>query len=422
MKKQSGVIALMTTSLLLVVALVVTMGAYKTSLYEIKRAQNEVESRKNYWKAEGLLECTLGYLRSSGEGVDVLEDTASRPEDFTAGCIANRGNISLVVSKGTDYVLTATSNTSTLTRAMVNGVSQPKGAIQVSGDLEMVGTVTITPSVGAKVAGELEEKYECTSVRFSDSFTFRYDSVQGFDQLEYGYSTSSLNADKNCHDDYVTALGKDSAAVSIDASNPMGSPAFAKDFLPDTKMDLFRELFGVSGNKQNVATISGNSEMFVKKVVSGSDCGTLISNHFSSTEKLGLWLVGNCEISGAVNETGTQGQMLVIENGAFALFGAFAFNGLVYHKVDSTDKSVSSSIKNFWQKKRDTETVYKPYITNDTVGVQFYSSAPNGGLIIDTKGGRSTLVGDMNLNFNAGYRPTFLKGAYTWKKGAWRDF
>ncbi|GAL36132.1 hypothetical protein JCM19240_1574 [Vibrio maritimus] len=114
--------------------------------------------------------------------------------------------------------------------------------------------------------------------------------------------------------------------------------------------------------------------------------------------------------------------MLVIENGAFALFGSFAFNGLVYHKVDSTDMLVASSIRSFWQEKQTSNTVYKPYITDDTVGVQFYSSTPNGGLVIDTKGGKSTLVGDMNLNFNAGYRPTFLKGAYTWKKGAWRDF
>lgn len=422
MKKQSGVIALMTTSLLLVVALVLTMGAYKTSLYEIKRAQNEVESRKNYWKADGLLECTLGYLRSSGKSIDVLEDASNLPEGFATGCISNRGNVSLIVSQDTDYVLTATSNTNSLTRTLANGVNQPKGAIQVSGDLEMVGTVTITPSVGAKVAGQPEDMFECTSVRFSDSFTFRYDSQKGFGGREYGYSTSSVNGEKKCHSDYVTIIGKESIVASIDASKPTESPEFSKDFLPDTKMDLFKELFGVAGNKQNVTTISDDAKMFVKKEVNGTDCSSLISNHFPDEKKRGLWLVGNCEISGSVDENDTQGQMLVIENGAFALFGSFAFNGLVYHKVDATDTSVASSIRSFWQEKQTTNTVYKPYITSDTVGVQFYSSTPNGGLVIDTKGGKSTLVGDMNLNFNAGYRPTFLKGAYTWKKGAWRDF
>lgn len=423
MRKQNGVITLMTTSLLLVVALALTMGAYKTSLYEIKRAQNEVESRKNYWKADGLLECTLGYLRFSGEGIDVLEDVASRPEEFTAGCIANRGSVSLTVKKETDYVLTAKSNTSSLSRAMFKGVNQPKGAIQVSGDLEMIGTVTITPSVGPKVVGEYEDKFECTSIRFSNSIKIKTDSGLGNSTLDYGYTTSPSSNEKKCHQDYLTTLG-DKAVASIDASNPAGSPEFAKDFLPDPKMDLFKELFGIAGNKKNIETISGNSEMFVRREVSGSDCGTLISDHFNNTEKRGLWLVGNCEVSGAVNEPDTRGQMLVIENGAFAFNGALVFNGLVYHRVDSKDSAVNDRIKAFWDEKAKSvlPNVYKDYITEDTVGIQYYSSTPNGGLIFDAKGKKSTLVGDMVLNFDDSNRPAFHKGSFTWKKGSWRDF
>jgi hypothetical protein len=134
------------------------------------------------------------------------------------------------------------------------------------------------------------------------------------------------------------------------------------------------------------------------------------------TKEKGLWLIGNCEIDGAVAALESHGKMLVIDEGALALRGSFAFNGLVYHRADLEDKEVASKIRAFWDKKAEGTNDYKKFITKDPVGIQFYSSAPNGGLIIDTKGGKSTLVGDINLNFNASYRPTFLKGAYIWKK------
>ncbi|GAL23741.1 hypothetical protein JCM19239_7695 [Vibrio variabilis] len=73
MMKQSGVVTLMTTGLLLVVGLIVTMGAYRAALYEIKRAQNEVESRKAYWQAEGGVEC----------GVAQFIPTLTMPESVT---------------------------------------------------------------------------------------------------------------------------------------------------------------------------------------------------------------------------------------------------------------------------------------------------------------------------------------------------
>ena len=59
MMKQSGVVTLMTTGLLLIVGLIVTMGAYRATLSEIKPAQNEVASRKAYWQPDGGGVCGL---------------------------------------------------------------------------------------------------------------------------------------------------------------------------------------------------------------------------------------------------------------------------------------------------------------------------------------------------------------------------
>ncbi|GAJ71978.1 hypothetical protein JCM18904_2770 [Vibrio sp. JCM 18904] len=52
-KHQQGVATLLITSILLSVALVVTLGSYKNLFYQIKRAQNEVSSRQQHWEAEG---------------------------------------------------------------------------------------------------------------------------------------------------------------------------------------------------------------------------------------------------------------------------------------------------------------------------------------------------------------------------------
>ena len=46
-RKQRGVVTLLITSVLLVGALVVTLGTYRSVFHQIKVAQNEVQGRQN---------------------------------------------------------------------------------------------------------------------------------------------------------------------------------------------------------------------------------------------------------------------------------------------------------------------------------------------------------------------------------------
>ena len=57
MQKNRGLATLLITSLLLVASLLVVLGSYKGLFYQVKRAQNEVQARKDHWAAEGGLEC-----------------------------------------------------------------------------------------------------------------------------------------------------------------------------------------------------------------------------------------------------------------------------------------------------------------------------------------------------------------------------
>ena len=58
-KHQHGAITLLITSVLLLCALILTLGSYRSIFYQIKRAQNEVVARQQHWQAEGGLECAF---------------------------------------------------------------------------------------------------------------------------------------------------------------------------------------------------------------------------------------------------------------------------------------------------------------------------------------------------------------------------
>lgn len=62
---QQGIMTLFMTSLLLSAALVITLGSYKALFYQIKRAQNEVKARQQFWIAEGGLECIFSLANTS---------------------------------------------------------------------------------------------------------------------------------------------------------------------------------------------------------------------------------------------------------------------------------------------------------------------------------------------------------------------
>ncbi|MDN4733952.1 hypothetical protein QYZ42_14835 [Vibrio parahaemolyticus] len=52
MKKQQGAAALLVVSVLLVAALMMSLGSYKSLFYQIKRANNQIEARQEHWRAE----------------------------------------------------------------------------------------------------------------------------------------------------------------------------------------------------------------------------------------------------------------------------------------------------------------------------------------------------------------------------------
>ncbi|MEI8672869.1 hypothetical protein P4S52_14315 [Vibrio sp. SA48] len=60
--KWRGAITLLVTTLLLAITLMLVLGSYRATLYQIKRAQNEIETRQDHWRAEGGLSA---FMRNS---------------------------------------------------------------------------------------------------------------------------------------------------------------------------------------------------------------------------------------------------------------------------------------------------------------------------------------------------------------------
>ncbi|MGR5266094.1 hypothetical protein ACPV38_19195, partial [Photobacterium damselae] len=64
MRKQHGAAALLVVSVLLVAALMMSLGSYKSLFYQIKRANNQLEARQEHWRAEGGLECVYSNVKT----------------------------------------------------------------------------------------------------------------------------------------------------------------------------------------------------------------------------------------------------------------------------------------------------------------------------------------------------------------------
>ncbi|CAH0538869.1 hypothetical protein [Vibrio marisflavi] len=61
--RNTGFSTLLVTSMLLSAMLLLTLGLYKSAFLNIKQIQNQISYRKNYWYAEGGLECAFAYLQ-----------------------------------------------------------------------------------------------------------------------------------------------------------------------------------------------------------------------------------------------------------------------------------------------------------------------------------------------------------------------
>jgi len=437
---ERGFITLLITSVLLIGVLIITLGHYRTVFHQIKVAQNEVSGRQAHWKAEAGIECTYSYLRATNKTVTDIKTPATNAADYPTFCSPYSALPSLEivdVSMANAHVVSATASNYTLHKTVLELSLTGAGAIQSTGPIELVGTVSIKPT--AKVTPLSGNEYECVSVAFADEFTYRYDAThgdsgqaQGLEVLDPSMDGPFSGFNGVCHEDYKTVIPKAAGSeYSMYAPDQQGTnPApFEKDFNPNPDLNPFPNFFGLPKTAQNIEDLSQDTDIFTRVVLSNAtSCGTEITNHFTAGQTKGLWIKGNCHINSAVAAISNVSQLLVVQDGVFALNGALAYNGVIYHLVDYQDINVKNHIDDFWEGLA-TPNVFAPFIKpihdssvlKKSVGIQFASGLPAGGLIFDAPAGVSTIVGDMDLDFRSAANPIDPPPTYVWQKGSWND-
>ncbi|MFA0054011.1 hypothetical protein [Vibrio echinoideorum] len=442
-RKQRGVVTLLVTSVLLVGALVVTLGTYRSVFHQIKVAQNEVQGRQDHWRSEGGLECTYSYLLELDKTIADIKDTSTRPAGFPDWCSPYATQPQIDISNSavsSAYIVASSVNSQSLYKTIKESSQLGSGAIQSTGPIEIIGTLSLKPTVKEDPISDNE--YECVSVSFADLFTYQYDATHGDSGQALGLEVLDPSAsgpfsgfDGVCHSDYKTQIPKASSGSSYSiyapdyyqGTNPL---PFKKDFNPDPNMTPFYTFFGIAKTDQNIVELSQDAEMFKHiQLLDATECGSEIMSHFTSGQTKGLWIEGNCHINAAVAAANNQSQLLVVQDGVLALNGAMTYNGVIYHLVDYQKSYVKDRVDDFW-KDLATPNVFAPFIKDinnisvekKSVGIQFASGLPSGGLIFDSPLGVTTIVGDMDLDFRAESNPNDLPSFYQWKRGSWNDF
>lgn len=272
--KQQGAITLMLVSILLIGVLIVSLGSFKVTFYQIKRAQNEVQARKEHWQVEGGLECTYAYLLELDKTVADIQDASTRPADFEDWCSPYQNQPQIDVSSSASssaYLVTSSSNTNSLYKTIREQSQLGTGAIQSTGPIEIVGTLSLKPT--AKEEPISGNEYECVSVSFADLFTYQYDATHGDSTQVLGLEVKDPAADGPfsgfdgvCHSDYKTAIPKGTSGSTYSISAPdyyqgTNPPPFMKDFNPDPNMNPFYTFFGMARTEQNILDLSQDTDL-----------------------------------------------------------------------------------------------------------------------------------------------------------------
>ncbi|KGK10531.1 hypothetical protein BOO29_09950 [Vibrio navarrensis] len=440
---QQGVATLLITSILLSVALVITLGSYKTLFYQIKRAQNEVKSRQDHWLAEGGLECLFTYVKE-----DVSRIVSVIPDDHTEldGICKNSLKLKKLyvsdLSSSTYRIHAKTQNDwSNLEKIFSKSTSKGKGAIQTTSRLTTFGQLNVKPDAngGPNEAG----KYECVSITYKYSYTIKAPSSES-KYITQRIDENALYAGSpagDCTSNTTTNATVEKETSITKTDKPETSDSRLKDdFVYNSDADPFNSFFGYKKTPENIAKVKSSfPEAGRINITNAKNCKTVIENAFKYVDK--VWLTGDCVIEGALSlpskdsSGNDKNYTLVIQDGMFANFGSTVFQGSIFHLVDkSKEKFNSENINNYWDslfynkvvqgehtsKVATTLQSAEQYITSgETVYVDAGSFYAVGGYGFDSDGLGVSIAGSMSLTFDSRKRPTSISNNIQWQEGSW---
>lgn len=412
---QLGAITLMMTSILLSLALMLFIGMYKTTFYEIKRAQNEITSRKSFWLAEGGVECAIAQYFPSQKipaSIQVCDDTLSVTTKLWSDSITG------------DVVASATSGNQTISRRFALATSKLKsGAIQTSASIKIKSSLVInTPDPGM----EEDEGWECAAFRFKGHL-----SVKG-SLINRGLSDGPVPSEefmshKKCLQEHLTT-------VVGDCSSSSDPKCFANDFVQDDQLSVFEDFFGVPRHQHDAVRTNGmfreiNLEtQTAEGLWERKNCGEEILQQLRQNN-LHLWINGSCVISDdyladiKVLSEASDGITLLVHEGIFAMQGAASIKGVLFHFNQDFEPSIEQ-----WQQLGISDSITTHFPEDQSLAAYYQDGSfmITGGAFFDYSNVEHLALFRDSLSFQYNHdvitHSSSSSSSYLWKKGAWRDF
>lgn len=430
-KYQQGLATLLITSILLSIALVVTLGSYKNLFYQIKRAQNEVNSRQQHWAAEGGLECLFSYIKDDPSRIAGVIPTNHSNLDALCKNTLNLSQLNITDLTAGVYRINSISHNgwTQLNKTFSTLSNRGKGAIQTTSKLTTYGDLKVHPD--AKGGLNSDGLYDCVSMTYRYSYT-----MEGRNPASK-YKTESIRENSlyegspagGCTVSTTTNVTVNSGNSITKTDNPETSDSSLKDdFVYDPEVDPFQTFFDYKKTPENIAKVKASFPASGKITLSdATQCKSAIENAFSTVDK--VWITGNCAIHGNLALQGNHEKYtLVIQDGIFINTGSTTFQGSIFHLVDKTKPQfLPENLKSYWESLFATSSGGP---TNFTIGQQYtdltqtvYVDAgafhATGGYGFDTDGLKTSIAGSMELLFDSRKRPTPGLNNVRWQEGSW---
>lgn len=441
-KYQRGVATLLITSILLSVALVVTLGSYKNLFYQIKRAQNEVKARQEHWLAEGGLECI--YTKSILDGV--VPSTPSIPECNISNYAINFTYQPLAATNPTTRINSQFGYANLNKNIVIPLAGGGAGALRSASNLVVNASVSISPEPGNINGTGNDEYYECVSMVVRDKAYFGGGFINGDLNYSSGVSPGAdYKPNVKCGASYKTNSSQPSGYY-LNEKGELVSHSVDLDTQRDTDLSPFKDYFGKDVSDWQKVRDDPKNDFKKITTTKGSDCFTQINQVGLKTNgNNAIWIDGPCEFDTNLTNLLNKGKnpnmkvLLVVHNGIVGGRSAVDVNGVFVHVNSSYraekeqwnkaafDASLIASLKhNPNEFKAGLEAINGKGSYNDgdaTLATMYMEGSFNfsGGMILDARNQSALFKNSVNLKFNSEIMKSFVNSYLPprWQEGSW---
>lgn len=414
-----GMTTLLLTSVILLVALLLVLGAYRGVFHQVQLVHNEIQGKSSHWKAEGAAECAFAKIRLLPIFPDEFNECDEEVEELSLS-----GTVIKSIKAVSGYAI--------ITKALAMPMATTIGAVKSSSDLILSQASTFEPDVGELVA---DDKWQCVVLSYKHLFfassvtTLEPDLSHGANRTQHcanRYKSEAATA-ANTKSDYQhnPALEPFSDLFNIDREHwfdLMSSPEFGR--IPRSLDDSHSGLLKYSRESQ------------LPYVDFNVDCAHDIIDLIHHDKDL-IWVYGGCELTESdvsdinfaiESQFGNfHGIILLVQDGILSIDSNEQFNGLLYHFV-SPERS--TMLFSSWVQAQLAEPL-SDYIASfgvpmaiDINQVSYYQQGrfnPVGGLVLDAPNTFAVVQGGLHFHYDKALIATPLGKIRQriWQQGSW---